>query len=404
MSRPTSADPTNPSSPSFQSEDVTEMVGHKLLSNRLASALEILGDAFALFDDVDRLVLCNSTYRGLFGNSPPSSLVGRSYEELLDVWLGDLDLPDEIARNCFRADRIAQRREPTSTFDIRTRCGRSLRVVDRRTAEGETVTTIRDLTEEEHCAAEQREARAAAEEASAAKSELLSSLSHELRTPLNAILGFARLLKFDKKEALSDRQHERVAQILKGGEHLLRLIDDILDLSRIEAGVLATAAEPVDILHLLIEVTKTLEPMACDQGIGIELATEGVEPPAVSADRTRLAQILMNFGSNAIKYNRRGGKVRFTLSSPGPAYLRISVEDTGLGVGAEQQGRLFQPFQRAGQENGPIEGTGIGLVITKRLAHLMKGNVGFRSVADEGSEFWVELPLHVPGARPAVPA
>src|SRR5579872_3262385 len=201
----------------------------KLTAERLASAVETVQDAFALFDATDRLVLCNSVYRRLLGDAVPGPVVGRTYEEILDAWLGELAFPDDGERARFRTERLARRSERTSAFDVRTRDGRSLRIIDRRTAEGGLVKTIWDLTEDFRLADELREARAAAEAASAAKSEFLSSMSHELRTPLNAILGFAQLLQRDKKEPLSSRHKERVDQILQGGEHLLRLIDDILD-------------------------------------------------------------------------------------------------------------------------------------------------------------------------------
>jgi PAS domain S-box-containing protein len=376
----------------------------KLAANRLASAVDTIEEAFALFDHEDRLVLCNSVYRRLIGESLAGPLVGRSYMDLLDAWVGDIHFPDEGARLRFLEERLARRRrEPTTTFDIRMRDGRSLRVIDRRTAEGGIVKTIWDMTDDERRAEELREARAAAEAGSAAKSDFLSSMSHELRTPLNAILGFAQLLERDKKEPLSERHAERVHQILKGGEHLLRLIDDILDLSRIEAGGVSISIEPVSVIDVLDEVQRTLEPMATRQGIRIELEALPPDLPMVLADQTRFAQILMNFGSNAIKYNRPKGRVTFALSTPRPERLRVAVSDTGMGIPADKQDKLFQPFQRAGQETGAIEGTGIGLVITKRLAELMGAEVGFRSVAGEGSEFWVDMPVHSTGARSTPP-
>jgi len=238
------------------------------------------------------------------------------------------------------------------------------------------------------------EARVAAEMASTAKSDFHSAMSHELRTPLNAILGFAQLLDRDRREPLSERHRERVTRILTGGRHLVRLIDDILDLSRIEAGGLAMSIEPVSVPELLADIRTILEPMASRHGMQLVIDRTVANPPPVAADRTRFSQILMNFGTNAIKYNRPLGKVTFAVSVPRPDTVRVTVQDTGIGIPADKQGHLFQPFQRAGQEVGPIEGTGIGLVISKRLAERMNGDVGFRSVAGVGSAFWVDVPVH----------
>src|SRR5688572_14480624 len=185
-------------------------------------------------------------------------------------------------------------------------------------------------SEDERRAAELREARLAAEAASAAKSEFLSSMSHELRTPLNAILGFAQLLARDTREPLSARHKQRVEHILKGGEHLLRLINDILDLSRIEAGGISISTEPVSVADVLDEVGKTLQPLAARQNVHVEMAPLPVGLPLVSADRTRFLQIVMNLGSNAVKYNRPSGSVRFEASVPDPSCIRVSVQDWGI--------------------------------------------------------------------------
>jgi CheY-like chemotaxis protein/anti-sigma regulatory factor (Ser/Thr protein kinase) len=218
-------------------------------------------------------------------------------------------------------------------------------------------------------------------------------MSHELRTPLNAILGFAQLLWRDRREPLSERHKQRVEHILKGGEHLLRLINDILDLSRIEAGQVSISTEPVSVRDVLEEVERTLQPLAARQQIALRIESFPSGLPMVAADRTRFAQILMNLGANAIKYNRPNGDVAFSVSQLDDE-LRVTVKDTGIGIPLDKQASIFQPFQRAGQETGPIEGTGIGLVITRRLAALMSGDVGFHSVPGKGSEFWISLPIH----------
>ncbi|MCL2450773.1 MAG: HAMP domain-containing histidine kinase, partial [Polyangiaceae bacterium] len=191
--------------------------------------------------------------------------------------------------------------------------------------------------------------------------------------------------------APSRRHKERVAQILRGGEHLLRLIDDILDLSRIEAGRVSISTEPVSVREVLDEVRGTLEATASRAGISLGVTVPAAELPRIRADRTRFAQIVMNFATNAIKYNKPGGSVPVSARPSTGAMIRVAVTDTGMGIPLDKQDKLFRPFQRAGQETRSIEGTGIGLVITKRLAELMGGCVSFRSEPGQGSEFWVDL-------------
>ncbi len=362
----------------------------ELTAARLESAVESIQDAIALFDARDRLVLCNGVYRRLIGDAVRGSIVGMQYESLLDAWIGGIAFQSEDERTRYRAERLAfWHRDETSAFDLRMRDGRSLRVVDRRTAEGGVVTTIWDLTDDVRLAEELRRAREMAEAASNAKSEFLSAMSHELRTPLNATLGFAQLLRADKKEPASNRQkEERLDHILKGGKHLLRLIDDILDLARIEARGVSISSEPVSLDDVLGEVRATLEPMAEAHGIRVEKDLLPIGVHSVQVDRTRFIQILMNLGSNAIKYNRPEGLVTFAVSMLTRKLVRVAVRDTGMGIPLERQSDLFKPFHRARQEMGPIEGTGIGLVITKQLARLMDGDVGFQSISGQGSEFW----------------
>jgi CheY-like chemotaxis protein/anti-sigma regulatory factor (Ser/Thr protein kinase) len=223
-------------------------------------------------------------------------------------------------------------------------------------------------------------------------------MSHELRTPLNAILGFAQLLQRDRKNPLSTRQLERVEYVLQGGEHLLRLIDDVLDLARIESGSILVSPEPVQLAEVLSEVKTTLDPMAARAQMRLRVEPVSADSACVIADRTRLKQVLMNFGSNAIKYGRPHGSATFSARA-WDGVTRVAVTDDGIGIARDKQLALFQPFQRAGQEAGPIEGTGIGLVISKRLAELMGGTVGFESEEGQGSNFWIQLPHPVASAE-----
>ena len=372
----------------------------RLASDRLLSAVESIQDGVALYDAKDELVLCNSTLRQLFAPAVPGPIVGRTHAELMDaaIALPLFDLEAETAE-AFRQRLAAYHREPLGTLDLTTRAGRTLRMTDRRTLEGGVVSTVWDVTDDVALAAERQRAKELAEAASAAKSEFLSSMSHELRTPLNSILGFAQLLQIDKKTPLNERQREKLEHVVKGGEHLLHLIDDILDLSHIEAGRVMVSPEPVSVAEVLAEVKDALDPMAARAGVSIAIAPG--EAATVVADRTRFSQILINFGSNAIKYGKPDGRAELAVSRPEPHVVRVSLTDDGIGIPLAKHDRIFQPFQRAGQETGPIQGTGIGLAITKRLAELMHGAVGFRSEPGHGSCFWVDLPEYRPEAGAA---
>ncbi|HUX38486.1 MAG TPA: CHASE domain-containing protein, partial [Rectinemataceae bacterium] len=235
--------------------------------------------------------------------------------------------------------------------------------------------------------AELEGAKSLAEEASKAKSEFLSSMSHELRTPMNSILGFGQLLERDK--GLGPDQSDFVREILKAGHHLLELINEVLDLSRIDTGKVGLSLEPVACAELVEEAIDLLAPLADKEGISLK--SEVPVGFAVLADRFRLKQILVNLLSNAIKYNREGGSVRVLLDGLGER-LRLAVVDTGYGIPESRMAELFLPFNRLGREAGEIEGTGIGLVISKKLIEFMGGDIGAESVDGSGSSFWVELP------------
>lgn len=369
----------------------------------LVSAVDSVREAFALFDEHDRLLMVNSAGRQLLGAAAGGSIVGKRFDELLDQALraGVFDFSNETRQSLY--DRwLAYHRAPSGALDVRTGTGRYLRVIENKTAEQGTVSMIADITDDVELADQLRASRELAEAASAAKSEFLSSMSHELRTPLNSILGFTQLLERDRKAPLERRHLERLQHVRRGGEHLLRLIDDVLDLARIEAGRISISSEPVDVRDVVEEVIRTLEPMAARASIAI--ARDIDVTPNVNADRTRLMQILMNFGSNAIKYGRHGGHVTFSVEVRPLSTVRIAVTDDGIGIAEDMHHKVFEPFQRVGQESGPIEGTGIGLTIVKRLAELMNATLGFSSQVGQGSSFWIDLPAHQDAQAMAVPS
>jgi len=269
---------------------------------------------------------------------------------------------------------------------------------------------IDDITERKHYE-EMVVAAQASSRANAAKTEFLSRMSHELRTPLNAVLGFAQLLAADGGRPLDELQRTRVAHIERAGQHLLAMIGDVLDLSRIEGGSLPLVLQPVGVRQLLDEAFALVATTAA--AAGVRLLRSGAATPDASlrlrADPMRLRQVLVNLLSNAIKYNRRDGEVTVEVEVPpraagAAARVRIAVTDTGIGLSPLQQAHLFEPFNRLGAERSEIEGTGLGLAITRRLVELMAGAIAVRSEPGRGSTFVVDLPEAEPATGTQVAA
>ncbi len=250
-------------------------------------------------------------------------------------------------------------------------------------------------------------AMAEADRANRAKSDFLSSMSHELRSPLNAILGFAQLMD-SELPPLTPGHKESAAQIIKAGWYLLELINEILDLAAIEAGKVSLSLESLSLDELMQDCLAMVEPQAHEAGIQVRF-TQPEKPVFVMGDRTRVKQILVNLLSNSIKYNRARGAVEVTCSARPDARVRLSFRDTGQGLGPDKLAQLFQPFNRLGQESGLVQGTGIGLFVSKQLAEIMGGTMGVESAVGVGSVFWVELAaaqaveLHAGHGEPTAP-
>jgi PAS domain S-box-containing protein len=255
------------------------------------------------------------------------------------------------------------------------------------------IAAARDITDRKQLDYELESAKSVAEKANLAKSDFLSSMSHELRTPLGAILGFAQLLESGSPPP-HPAQKRSIDQILQAGWYLLELINEILDLALVESGKLSMSLEPVSLPEIMNECEVMIEPQAKKQGISVNFVHFDA-PHFVNADRIRLKQVLINLLSNAIKYNRVGGKVVVESDLCQNNSIRISVKDTGEGLSPGQIAQLFQPFNRLGQEATSVQGTGIGLTVSKRLIEAMGGIIGVDSTVGEGSVFWIVLELTI---------
>lgn len=357
---------------------------------RMRRILNTAHDAFVGMDDTGKIVEWNVAAQTIFG---------WSREEALGVPLADLIIPAE-----HRAGHVAgldhvRRTGEGPILNKRIQVGALRRNGEEFSAELIVWPIhvgakrffnafIRDITLQMQAETAVRQAKEEAERANHAKSDFLSRMSHDLRTPLNAILGFAQLLE---TEGVNESQREAVRHILSGGSHLLDLINEVLDIARIEAGHLSLSPEPVPIAQAVNRVVELVQPLATPRGVTLHLDMTACGDAHVLADRQRLNQILMNLLSNAIKYNREGGRVTVRCEQLRDQRLRVKVTDTGAGIPPEKMAFLFQPFERLGAEQTTVEGTGLGLALSKALADAMSGALGVDSVVDQGSTFWVEL-------------
>ena len=345
-------------------------------------------------------------------NKAGERLLGRSRDDLIGKTDRDVFRPDQAERLIALDREVLQTGQYLETAELEVELGsrgvrvlhnKKLPILDDAGAPKYLLCISEDITESRDAERALRVAKEEAEAANRAKSEFLSRMSHELRTPMNAILGFGQLLEYNPAEPLSEVQKRHVEYILSGGRHLLGLIDEILDLAKIESGRFELSMEDVS-LRAVIDECLSLTRTSADEA-GVELVDRCARETAVCvrADYTRTKQVLLNLISNAIKYNRRGGTVTLRDRLNGSGRLRVEVVDTGVGIPPEKRGELFLPFTRLSAEASGVEGTGIGLTITKQLVERMGGRIGFKSTVGAGSAFWFELSASGAGAAPRAP-
>jgi PAS domain S-box-containing protein len=330
-------------------------------------------------------------------NRAGEELLGLSRDQLIGK--NDYDLFSEPAADAFTAkDRevlasggvVDIPEEPLDTARNGTRLLHTRKVAIRG-ENGEPLYLLGisdDITERRAAERAADAARADAERANHAKSEFLSRMSHELRTPLNAVIGFAQLLQLDP---LEDQQRESVEQILKAGRHLLGLINEVLDIARIEAGTMTMSLEPVHLGSVIAEALSLISPLADDAGVTLVADPSEFGDLHVQADQQRLKQVLINLLSNAVKYNRRGGEIAVECRPLGGERIEVAVADTGHGLTPEQLERLFEPFERLGAERTAVEGTGLGLPLSRRLMEAMGGAMAAESEPDAGTTLRIVL-------------
>ena len=382
-------------------QDITERIESERrlreTEQRFAFAVEGAGDGVWEWNMVTGTLQLTGHYDLMLGYE------GAELETTIDAWQS-LVHPDDIAAIRQELQNYLEGRLDQYSVELRLLCKNGdykwllsrARVVER-DINGKPLRLVgihSDIDQRKRIEAELVSAREEADRANQAKSEFLSSMSHELRTPMNAILGFSQLLAYD--ETLSDDHQDNINEILKAGEHLLTLINEVLDLAKVESGKIELSLEPVALLEVAEECLSLVSSLA--ETRNITLRDDLGAGLTVKADRTRLKQVLLNLLSNAIKYNRKGGRVTLNASSQSSDRLRIEVTDTGQGIDLARQAELFQPFHRLDAETSGIEGTGIGLTITRRITELMGGSVGVDSEPGVGSTFWIELPCEAMAA------
>ncbi|HTE43933.1 MAG TPA: MHYT domain-containing protein [Gemmatimonadaceae bacterium] len=354
----------------------------------------------SVISEIDEVIFrTDASGRWTFLNAAWTQITGYAVEETLGHSVYDSvhedDRADSVEKNRTLGDGTADYCRYEVRYRTHANGDRWVEVHARATrdASGQLIGTagvIRDVTERRRTEDVLRAARETAEAASRAKSEFLSRMSHELRTPLNAILGFGQLIELD---ATTPGMRESGDQILKAGRHLLSLINEVLDITRIESGRLHMSAEPVRVGEVVREIIDLVSPLTMAKNINLTVDAASVDDRYVQADRQRLKQVLLNLVANAVKYNNTNGRVRLLCEDSNADRLRIIVEDNGPGIAPAMVTRLFTPFDRLGAEQTDVEGTGLGLALSKRLADAMGGEIGLTTELGSGTRFWIDLPV-----------
>lgn len=363
--------------------------------NTILTAIETIPDGFALYDENDRLVLLNDRFREMFQDIDDVLAPGITFEQIVRTRLerGDTDGPDP-ANEAWVAERVARHQAPDGQRYQMQANGQWLQVSKRKTPDGGTVSVYSNITDLKQKQVQLEDANKQAIAASSAKSQFLASMSHELRTPLNAIIGYSEMLSEDAQDMGFETAIEDLEKIMASGRHLLSLINDVLDLSKIEAGKMEVFVETFSLKPLLDEVASTVVPLVAKNGNKLVLNID-LEDDEIETDKTKLRQNLFNLLSNAAKFTE-GGKIELSASRAkqnGFDMFRFAVRDEGIGMTPEQSEKLFQAFVQADQSTTRnFGGTGLGLAIAQQFTRMMGGQISVQSEAGKGSVFSFEIP------------